>query len=406
MWGRLLSALRDADDWLFERGRPRLLFVVTDGYGFACQAPVIRALLEVGGVVVRATAEKNQHAAGIAFTSDDDRTLFARLRLDARLAALAKWHVVVYSHMCSFYPRRRALQAFMHHGPGFGSGGGTYAAEACDIYLGLSNAELEYLDELAPDLFGRDRAFFPVGFPHADALYGGKIRRETVLRDLDLKDRRTILIASKWNPGSLLRALGAGPFEALAEAFPDSNVVQTGHPWLWESRRDVDPAWQAQLVAALRQVERNHQNARFLPAVPAEPLAAASDLLVADGTSVVTMFGLLDRPIAFFDNPDVAPGGKRAWIAYREASDVFRSAAEAVEACRSAITDPAAKQAERRRLREMFYANAGHATEVTARVLRDIGPVCSSRSPGWPGVLDLSRRYMDAGRSANPCASP
>ena len=108
----IIETLRDLDDWIHERVGPvRILFVTTDGYGFACESPVIRALLSHPGVKVGVVHDRNLPTEQIAFNDEEDRQLFARLRLDARTAAFRKWHIVVYSHVCGFYPRRRALRA-------------------------------------------------------------------------------------------------------------------------------------------------------------------------------------------------------------------------------------------------------------------------------------------------------
>ena len=37
-------------------------------------------------------------------------------------------------------------------------------------------------------------------------------------------------------------------FEKLAKAFPDYNIIQTGHPWLWEPNRQISEEWQKKLT--------------------------------------------------------------------------------------------------------------------------------------------------------------
>lgn len=389
----LLSALRSTDDWIFERcGRQRVLFVASDGNGFGCQSPVIRALLENGRTVVRVVAQDNKSTRDFTFNSDADRTLFETLRMDARLAALRKWHLVVYSHLCSFYPRRNALLAYMHHGPGFGSGGGHHAVTRCDLYFGLSEAEFSYLDDRLPGVLGVSKAYFPVGFPKVDSLVRGEADRGAIRDRFALEADRTILIASSWKSGGLVRALDAWPFEALAQAFPGLNVVQNGHPWLWQRRSDVDPQWQGETMSRLREVERRYPNAHFLPNVPAEELAVASDLLVADRTSVVTTFALLNRPIVLFDNPELPDYSRRTALPYLEASEVFHRPDELIECCRTAMADPEGRSPARQRLREMFYANPGSSAQETARIIEGLGRVCGPHSAGWPRVMALSQR--------------
>ena len=397
---KLVEMLRTLDDFIYERvGPTRILFVTTDNNGFLCQAPVIAALKENADTRVRVTTINTQYRLEMNFLSSTESKLFSECQISAKIAALSKWHIVVYSHMCSFYPRRHVLRAYMHHGPGFGSGGGTHAAEMCDIYFGLSEAERLYLEAKCPKLFGDNKAYFSVGFPKSDAILNGEYKRKDVLSKYGLQDRKTLLIASRWNSFGLLQTLQEAPFRMLASSFPEWNVIQTGHPWLWESREGIDPKWQSTLIDALHAVEKGYPNAYFIPSVPAEPLAAASDLLVADGSSIVTTFSLLDRPIVYFDNPDRAEESKRPWAAYRDAGYTFTSLSELTKTCRIAMEDasPVHRKA-RGMLKEQFFTNSGCASDVMANILTRMGRTCSKDSPGWAHIIDLSREYA-AGQS-------
>lgn len=389
----VLSAFRRVDDWVFERcGKHRVLFVVADGNGFGCQSPVIRALLANGRTVVRVVAQDNRPGSDFVFASEADGSLFEALRMDARTASLRKWHLVIYSHLCSFYPRRNALLAYMHHGPGFGSGGGHHAVTRCDLYFGLSEAEFDYLDKRLPGVLGVSKAYFPVGFPKVDSLVRGQFDREEIRDRFALKADRTVLIASSWKNGGLVRALGTSPFESLAKAFPDWNVVQNGHPWLWQRRSDVDPQWQDETLRRMREVEQRYPNARFLPNVAAEELAVVSDVLVADRTSVVTTFALLDRPIVLFDNLDLPDYSRRTALPYVAAAEVFHGADELIESCLAAMADSQEKATARKELRDLFYANPGSAAQAMADVIERVGRVCSPHSAGWSRVMALSQR--------------
>lgn len=389
----VLNALRRADDWFFERvGQQRVLFVAADGNGFGCQSPVIRVLLASGNTRVRVAAQDNRPTGEFVFNSHADRVLFESLRVDARLAALQKWHLVVYSHLCSFYPRRNALLAYMHHGSGFGSGGGHDAVTRCDLFFGLSPSEFTYLDERIPGVLGVSKAFFPVGSPKVDSLVNGDLDRETAREAFRLGASKTILIASSWKAGGLVRALADAPFETLARAFPDWNVIQNGHPWLWQRRSDMEPEWQDRTMRQMRDIAERYPNAHFLPDVPAEQLAVAADLLVADRTSVVTIFALLNRPIVLFDNLALPEYSRRAALPYLEAAEVFHEAGALVEACQTAMTDSEGKGQARKKLREMFFANPGTAAREMALTIEHLGRACSPRSTLWPQIMAMSQR--------------
>lgn len=395
----MLERLRDADDWFYERPvrRQRVLFVFPDPYGWACQAPVAAQLLARGDVQVRALWDRPDEAdQADAFCSERDRSLFEQLRIGRTAASIAKWHIVVDSHLCRFYPKRRALRAYLHHGAGFGSGGGVAAAERCEVYLGLSEAERRFIEQQRPSIFDQAHAFFPVGFPKADALVDGSFDRAAILASLGLPDRHTILITSHYTPTSILRALGAELLAHVATAFPDSNVIQTGHPWLWRSEVDEElEAWRQKLYGDLRAVLAEHPNTKLVTDMLAEPLAAASDLLVADsGSSALTIFGLLDRPIVCFANAEARQRGKPGTEYYYKASEVIQYLDDAADACIAARRDPSVRAEARREIRDVFYPNAGFAAKRTSEVLREIGVVCSTRSPGWSRVMELSEKCI------------
>lgn len=388
----LIEFGRDLDDRLCERSaRVHVLFAVTDEYAFACHAPVIRALRACEDVRVRATVLSSRGGTRVGAGAGADGELLASVHVPPGRARLAKWHLVISSHLNAFYPARHALRVYMHHGPGFGIlGNKTAIAMNNDVFFGLSQAERLWFERLRPGIFGVDRAFFPIGFPKSDALVRGDYDRAATLAALGLRPRPTILITSHWKPAATLRTLADAPLRLLAAAMPQYNVIQTGHPWLWEPNRDVDPAWQRALVDGLRAVERTHPNARFVQTSFVEPLLAAADLLVADHSSVVTSFSLTDRPIAFFDHPRMEFAIPEFHRLFRDAGHAFTCAEELVPACTAALAEPAARAAGRKAMRETFYANPGRAAEAAARTIRAIGRVSSVRSPAWQRVLALS----------------
>lgn len=367
-----LSALRRLDDWVYTRlaGHARVLFVLSDGYGFACQAPVIRALLNYSDVVVRTTTDRGQPIEEVEFASPSDQEIFVSLFVSTRRARLMKWHMVVDTHLNSFYPARNALRAYMHHGPGFGiMGNKTAIIEQCDIFFGLSDVEHQWFERLNPGIFGGRRTFIPVGFPKNDALSRGEFDRVAILQSLGLPDRKTLLITSHWQEQSTLRRLGCGPFQKLAAAFPEFNVIQTGHPWLWQANHKVSANWQKELLKGINTVEAKHNNARFVQTSDVESLLAVADLLVGDYSSVMTTYTLLDRPIVFFNDPEFQFSIPELKMVFMGASHSFHDLSTLVAACDSALSQPDARLEGRRRMRQTFYANEGHSAEYMAEII-------------------------------------
>ena len=177
----------------------------------------------------------------------------------------------------------------------------------------------------------------------------------------------------------------------LAEAFPDCNIVQTGHPWLWQPTHNVPVDWQQRLLAAIKEVEARHPNARFVQTSDVEALLAAADVLVGDYSSVMTSYSLLDRPIVFFDNPGFEFTFAELKDVFVGASHCFATIDELVPACRAALSDPKAKAVGRARMRSVFCAHEGKAAAYMADLIHSIGRVSTTREPGWERVRALAR---------------
>jgi len=401
----VLAVVRTADDWLAGRfGPTRVLFVLSDGYGFSCQAEVLRHLAHHRGMVVSVTTDRPRPVDEIAFADPLEAALFRAHYVAPERAAWRKWHILVDTHRSPFYPRRHALRLFMHHGPGFGILGSKVAvAEDFDVFFGLSAIQRGIFEGLRPGIFDQHHAFFAVGFPKDDPFTRGGYDRAAILTELGLDPcLPTLLITSHWQEGATLRRFRDLPFARLAEE-GGWNVIQTGHPWLWRGGKGgLDPAWCDDLVADLRAVEKRHPQARFLPDHRVEPLLAAADLLVADHSSVITTYALLDRPIVWFDNPDFEFALPEIGTLYHAATHPFTEAEGLVAACRGALAAPETRADGRRRMRETFHAHPGEAGAVAAQVIRQIGRCCRVGGPGWERVMALSRRPEHRSHPAPP----
>jgi CDP-glycerol glycerophosphotransferase (TagB/SpsB family) len=279
----------------------------------------------------------------------------------------------------------------MHHGPGFGIQGTKMAiVDNHDIFFGLSNFERTMFEKIKPGVFSKNKAFFPIGFPKDDSVLGNSYDRDTLLKNLNLRDRPTILITSHWQDVSILRTFGSNIFRTLAKAMPDHNIIQTGHPWLWQPNKKLSAEWCDTLTSECLEIEDSHENALFLPDMSVEPLLFIADLLVADHSSVMTTYALLDRPIAFFDNPDLDFAIKQVYELYLDASSPFRNLEQLVDVCERAINNPDDKKMGRKTMRESFHSNYGMAGKAAADILRSIGCICSTNSKKWKTVMTMS----------------
>ena len=394
---------RAIDDWIYERikrKRCRILFVVCDGNGFTSQAPVIQILKNYKDIDTYVTTDKDFLPKDITFLSDSDSQLFSELYVQRKKALHLKWDMYVNTHLNPFHPKRHALKVFMQHGPAYGNTGTQLPnAQGHDVFLGISCAHKRWFETLDPGIFDKKRAFFPVGSPKVDALVNGTYEREKVLSTLGLPDRPTILITSHWAPHSTLSILGSQVLEEVSRSFPEYNVIQTGHPYNWTPNVNVDPAWTDQMIKELKNSEEKNSNAFFIYNLPVELLLSISDLLIADQSSVMTTYSLLDRPIVFFDNPESRKnniGKKQTMDLYIGASHTFPDMSKLKSACIEAINNPDKYKSGRALLRDAFYVNLGSSSSVAAEVLSKIGGVYSVKSRKWPNVVEFSRQMTTA----------
>ncbi len=204
----------------------------------------------------------------------------------------------------------------------------------------------------------KNRAFFAIGNPKADRLIANPhLAKKTQVR-LKLADRPTILITSHWETVSTLRSLGHYPFEILAESLPECNVVQTGHPWLWEGRSQPE-GFKEQLFEKLRDIQERFPNAYFLPHENAEQLLHISDLLITDHSSIFTSYSLFNRPIVWFENPKLSFAIPDIKTIYRNASITFTKPEELPDICGTSLARPGYKADGRKKMQETFHANPG-----------------------------------------------
>jgi CDP-glycerol glycerophosphotransferase (TagB/SpsB family) len=250
-----------------------------------------------------------------------------------------------------------------------------------------------YFEKLSPGLFYSDRAFFPIGSPKTDSLTNNKFSRDELLARLGLANRFTIVITSHWSKYSTLSIFTESIFRRLAEHFPDFNIIQTGHPWLWTENKNTNFNDCMKLKSKLQNIANEYDNAYFIPGLTAEELFPVCDMLVADHSSVITMFSLLDRPIVFFNNLEARANkvGKSEIIdLYINASETFSELDGLVQACVQSKEMHEKKKIGRQRLRDAFFVNIGNSSEVAAEVLSRIGGVYSPKSDRWPSIIEFS----------------
>lgn len=363
----MLKSSRYLDEKIYSYTKKvRVLFIVSDAYGFSCQLPVIKELERYGKnkVFIGVTPDKDIPENQVS-VDEREVDIFHQFYVANKRAQYMKWDLVVNTHLNGFYPRRQCLKGYMHHGPGFGILGNKVAiALKYDVFFGLSKSQKRIFEKVNPTIFKKGRRFYSVGFPKSDSVINSRYDPAELLSNLGLGQKKTILITSHWQNNSTLRQLGYLPFRMIAENFSDFNVIQTGHPWLWNFKTDVK--WIEATVRQMKAIEKIYSNARFFPHMQAEALLPVADVLVADQSSIMTTYSIYDKPIVFFDGPDTEFAVKEVGDLYRGASHSFGDIDDLVAACINAIESGVEKKEGRAAMRDFFYTNLGKASEVMA----------------------------------------
>jgi len=388
----LLRILRRLDDYTYVFSRKkRVLFVVEGLYGFLCQYPIICELEKLPNITVAVTSVDANIIETIETSHDDAlKACFQRYYIPDTKAQYMKWNFVLDSHLNRFYPKRNSIRIGMHHGSGFGIlGNKVNRVKSYDIFFGFSQAEKKFLTATDPEIFTTGRLFFPVGSPKTDAVLNQSIDREGRLKQLSLPDRQTILITSHWVDISLLAVFQEKAFAALANAFPEFNVVQTGHPWMWKMGKDsvatnsknrfksISDAQTSDIYSRIEFVAGEFENAFFLPNLVAEELLPIADVLIADHSSVISSYCLLDRSIVWFKHPQLEFSMPEMESLYSSASFRFSDIEELVVMCHAAVKSPELHSQGREEMRAMLYCNLGESARYAAQLIANF-PACFS----------------------------
>ncbi len=390
---RIGALLRRIDDALYERIGPlRILFVLSTPNGFYSALPVIEALKQEPAVQIGLLMT----VGGRMPPTAEFNAVWKKYGVSRVWASLSKWHYVIYPHLCDKWFLRDSTHTFLNHGTGFGIETDSIKRAASPqfrLYFGFSEAELSYLRNAAPPLFADgSRLFFPVGFPKGDALIQGRFSREQTLSNLGLPtNRKTILISSHWCPQSLLGAWGAEVAHRLLREASEYNVIQIAHEGFWIRIHAEDSPTQSLALEELESLQRRHPHFRVLQDENEMPYLNAADLLMADHSSILIEFTLLDRPILFFDNPQFSFFDPQVHQMYREGADSFTDLEGLAEKCRHALGHPERHRIGRLRLKKAFLPYAGEAAQRVVRVLLTLGRMCGPQSARWAKAVELSR---------------
>ena len=203
------------------------------------------------------------------------------------------------------------------------------------------------------------------GLPKVDKLVDGSVDPAQVLLAMDLDPaKKTVLYAPTGDVGNSLNRHGEEIISNLLKL--DVNVIVKPHDHASDDDKcTVD--WPKKLK------EWKHERLRADLGSDVVPLLAAADLLITDASSVAFEYALVDRPIIFFDVPEILYAARKSKIDLdtwgRKAGDIVQSADELLDLVPSLLDDPSEKSEIRRALANDIFFRPGTATDRAVRCL-------------------------------------
>jgi len=235
---------------------------------------------------------------------------------------------------------------------------------------------LRRYQEMHSASFGRIR-LVNIGLPKTDELFRQTDARKKVVASLQLNPNLpTVCYAPTFEHTASLEKCGVDIIRTLARL--DANIIVKLHhcslkmpdaaPWIVKETGGKD--WRA----IVKEMERQYPNVKLAVHGNATPYLIASDVLVSDASGVAYEFVLLNRPIVFFDVPELFEEYGTQGIHYwgRKCGDVVQTVDELASAVRRALVDSTWKESPRRELIDRLVYNPGNATEMAGQAIMSL----------------------------------
>lgn len=209
--------------------------------------------------------------------------------------------------------------------------------------------------------------FFEIGLPKTDVLFHGKYDRRMVLSELGLDlEKPTVCYAPTWEKWASLEKYGIAILDALSE-LPVNVIVKLHHASLRHANDDWvlnDGHGGKDWKQLIDDLTKTRKNIKLAFGQDAAPYLVASDLLVSDASGVAYEYVLLDRPVIFFDVPELFDHYGTEGIHYwgRECGDIVHNISELKQQVLLNIECPNYKWQERRKWIDNICYTRGDAT--------------------------------------------
>ena len=272
------------------------------------------------------------------------------------------------------------------HGSGFGNSESQDYVLSCfqaaNVYCGISPAELLFIREVLGSEVAESVPFVATGCPKNDmfASYVEASEEERAQLRAQIKqslkipaDQAVVFIASHWTPSGLLRKFGTGLIQALSALGDQVRIIQGSHPNLWNQHVSAQTSqWIYQSLC--REVDRGAV-ALSLGVSDATALLA-SDVVVADVSSIVIEAALLEKPLMLHIDRQSFRSDEVYQI-YSGVGIQFSGADDLVQSFLRGVSFPEKRTEMLRKNKELFGYNLGGASKKVAEVI-----LSAARDPG------------------------
>ena len=230
------------------------------------------------------------------------------------------------------------------------------------------------------------------GYPKADCLVDGSLRREAIAARLGLDGSRpTVIYAPTWSDRSSLNTVGEQVITVLADA--RLNVIVKLHACSYTDRGSGGIDWRERLRSYAAR-----PNVCVVDDADASPYLVASDLLVTDHSTVGFEFMVLDRPVVVLHQPaliDHARINPEKVALLQSAARVVHDIGQLHEAVHDELRWPARLSPKRRQVAGDLFHECGSATDRVMEVLYELlGLPADNRVPSTVR-LDLAPTRVD-----------
>lgn len=287
--------------------------------------------------------------------------------------ALVTTHIPDESHGLN-----NGLYIHVPHGSAFGNNMASDYLLSCykasNIYCGVSPTEGEYICDSIGEIAREEALFISTGCPKNDIfldyIIGSQEKRSQIKHEIKqsmniASDQAVIFIGSHWTSRGILRRFGTSLIQALSTLGDKVHIIQGAHPNLWTNH--VSNQTSEWIYRSLCH-ERDRGAASLSLGVSDANALMASDVVIADISSIVIEAALLEKPLLLNIDKDSFRNNETYEI-YKDISVQFEGADDLMRAFMNGVEFPSNRENMLKKVRKLFGYNIGNASKQVATII-------------------------------------